>query len=72
MGDREKDDDRGFFKTNNVVCATECTGLIQGMPVDDSETDSYEDLYPIPKQQPLDPHHTGDLKQRPAEKNKPF
>jgi len=48
--------DIDFLKTSDIVSTTECTGLIQGMPVDEAETDSYEDLYPIPEQQPLDPN----------------
>ena len=55
----QEDDELAFLGGCQVASATECTGLIQGMPIDDSESDSYQDLYPIPEQKPLDPKKTG-------------
>ena len=37
-------------KTNGVVSATECTGLMQRPPQDISEANSYTDIYVIPEQ----------------------
>lgn len=37
-------------KTNAVASATECTGLMQRPPQDESEADSYTDIYVVPEQ----------------------
>ena len=35
---------------NNVASATECTGLIQGLPEEESEVKNFQEIYDIPKQ----------------------
>ncbi len=54
----KRDRSLDFLDGCQVASARECTGLIQGMPTDEGETESYADLYPIPEQQPLDPGKT--------------
>ena len=39
-----------LHKTNAVASATECTGLMMRPPQDESEADSYTDIYVVPEQ----------------------
>lgn len=41
-----------FLKADDVVSATECTGITPTPPEDSSQSDSYANVYPIPKQKP--------------------
>ncbi len=41
-----------FFERKDVQSATDQTGLMQTVPVDGSEAESYERLYPIHRQKP--------------------
>ena len=46
---RDQDDDRMIFDDPFVVASgMECTGLIPAAPFDDSEIDSYSQIYDIP------------------------
>ena len=38
------------YLRQEIVSATECAGLIQAVPHNDTETASYGDIYPITKQ----------------------
>lgn len=41
-----------FFERKSIQSATEQTGLLQTIPEDDSQAESYERLYPIHRQKP--------------------
>ncbi len=48
-------DEQDYFfdvnnRTDNVASATECTGLMPIPPEDDDESESYNQIYIIPKQ----------------------
>lgn len=36
------------YGNNGVVSATECTGLVQDINTDETETESYKEIYDIP------------------------
>ena len=40
--------------SENIVSATECTGLTPSSPLDESQAMAYQDLYAITAQQPND------------------
>ncbi len=42
------------YDIENVASITECTGLIPSALKDEEEADSYQDLYSIHKQKPVD------------------
>ncbi|MCC8022903.1 MAG: hypothetical protein LIO46_03875 [Clostridiales bacterium] len=64
----EIEENRYPYDIENTASATECTGLIPTPPVDEEETDAYQDLYDVPRQGTLEeleetlgqnhPHHT--------------
>lgn len=37
--------DTDFLKNSKTISSTECTGLIQSIPANNEEEESYEDLY---------------------------
>lgn len=38
-----------FFTSDEVISATECTGLIQTPPITEEEAESYTQIYHVPK-----------------------
>ncbi|MBW7573634.1 hypothetical protein [Caproiciproducens faecalis] len=38
-----------FFTSDEVISATECTGLIQTPPISEEEAESYTQIYHVPK-----------------------
>lgn len=44
--------DEFYFDPEEVISATECTGLIPTLPASDDEIEAYADLYPIPTPEP--------------------
>ena len=42
--------DPDMLHTNNVVSTTECTGLFQGLPVEDEQIEAFSDIYDVPDQ----------------------
>lgn len=42
--------DPDILDTNDVVSNTECTGLIQGLPIEEENIEPYSEIYDIPDQ----------------------
>lgn len=63
-----------WLDASQVAAATECTGLIQGMPLDEEAAEAYTQLYPIPPPEPLYPDETNqqDLHGRRPRQEKPI
>lgn len=56
--------DKDFYynqltEQDNVVSSTECTGLMQRPPEDESEAESYSDIYAVPV-----PQEVGDAEKK--------
>ena len=41
--------DPNALDENNVVSSTECTGLVQGLPLDEESMEAYSEIYGMPE-----------------------
>ena len=48
---KNKDPEDNYLDQDKISSTTECTGLVQQMPVSDEEADAYSELYDITPQE---------------------